>query len=156
MRKKVLTILMILLLVFIWGNSMLSRETSGRISDTVMGWMNRAAAALGLGEDYFTIMVDLDDDGELDPSSHIVRKIAHVTEFALLGALLWLRLESTGRKRVLTTFFLSAAAAGTDELIQFFFDRGSQIRDVAIDSGGAALGISLAVLISALRKKRKE
>ena len=156
MRKKVLTILIILMLVFIWGNSMLPGEISGRISDTVMDWMNRAAAALGLGEDYFTIMVDQDDDGDLDPSSYIVRKIAHVTEFALLGALLWLRLESTGRKRAITALVVSAAAAGVDELIQLFFDRGSQFRDVVIDSGGAVLGISLAVLISELWKKRKE
>ena len=156
MRKKVLTILIILMLVFIWGNSMLPGEISGRISDTVMDWMNRAAATLGLGEDYFTIMVDQDDDGDLDPSSYIVRKIAHVTEFALLGALLWLRLESTGRKRAITALVVSAAAAGVDELIQLFFDRGSQFRDVVIDSGGAVLGISLAVLISALWKKRNE
>ena len=156
MRKKVLTILIILMLVFIWGNSMLPGEISGRISDTVMDWMNRAAAALGLGEDYFTIMVDQDDDGDLDPSSYIVRKIAHVTEFALLGALLWLRLESTGRKRAITALVVSAAAAGVDELIQLFCDRGSQFRDVVIDSGGAVLGISLAVLISELKKKRKE
>ena len=155
MRKRVLTILIILLLAFIWGNSTLSRETSGMISDTVMGWMNRAAEALGLGEDFFTVMVDLDDDGDLDASSHIVRKIAHVTEFALLGALLWLRLESTGWKRALTAFGLTVAAAGIDELIQLFFDRGSQLRDVLIDSGGAVLGISLAVLFAARRKKRK-
>ena len=156
MRKRVLTILIILLLAFIWGNSTLSRETSGMISDTVMGWMNRAAAALGLGDEFFTVMVDLDDDGDLDASSHIVRKIAHVTEFALLGALLWFRLEGAGWKRALTAFGLTAAAAGTDELIQLFFDRGSQLRDVFIDSGGAVLGISMAALFAARRKKRRK
>ena len=156
MRKKGLLILIILLLAFIWGNSTISRETSGMISDTVMGWMNKAAAALGLGEDFFTLMADVDDDGILDPTSYVVRKIAHVSEYALLGVLLWLRLESTGKKRALIAFGLSTAAAAMDELIQLFFDRGSQLRDVVIDSGGAVLGISLAVLVAELRGKQKE
>lgn len=153
--KKVLTILIVLVLVFIWGNSMLPGEISRAISDTVMDWMNRAAAALGLGEDLFTYMADQNGDGILDPTSHIIRKMAHVTEFAVLGALLWMRLESAGCKRAFTAFGLSVTAAGIDELIQRFFSRGSQLRDVAIDSDGAVLGIVLAVLIYTLHGRRK-
>lgn len=39
-RKRILTVLIVLALVFIWGNSLVSRELSGEIS---------AGALLGLG-----------------------------------------------------------------------------------------------------------
>ena len=49
MKKRTNTILLILTLAFIWGNSMLSGEVSGAISDGVMSIMNAAAEKLGLG-----------------------------------------------------------------------------------------------------------
>ena len=55
-RKRILTVLLALTLAFIWGNSLLSREVSGAISDSVMELMNRRAEMLGLGSDYFTYM----------------------------------------------------------------------------------------------------
>ena len=155
MKKRTNTILLILTLAFIWGNSMLSGEVSGAISDGVMSIMNAAAEKLGLGEDFFTFMYDEDGDGVSDPTSHIVRKMAHVTEFAVLGALLYLRLENSGLGRAAEAFGLGAAAGAADELIQFFFDRGSQFRDVCLDAGGVLLGIGLAILILRRQSRKK-
>ena len=156
MRKRILTILIIGMLVFIWGNSLLSREVSGRISDSVMEVMNRGAARLGLAEDAFTYMYDLDGDGTEEPTSHIVRKIAHVTEFLVFTVLVWLRLESRGARRALTAILCGAAVGGIDEVLQIFSHRGSLFSDVLYDSAGAAAGVLLAVLIHRLIQAQKK
>ena len=73
-----------------------------------------------------------------------VRKGAHMTEYAVL-AVLWLGVlageEITG-KRVLTAIALTALYASTDEFHQLFVPgRSGQVRDVLIDSCGAAIGV---------------
>ena len=153
MRKRILTVLLICMLVFIWGNSLLSREVSGKISDTVMEIMNRCAARLGMADDTFTYMYDQDGDGVEEPTSHIVRKIAHVTEFLVFAALLFFRLESRGLRRGLTAFLCGAAVGGIDELLQNFSHRACLFTDVLYDSSGAAAGVLLAAAVAALIRK---
>ena len=41
-RKRILTVLIVLALVFIWGNSLVSRELSGKISDDILFFLNAA------------------------------------------------------------------------------------------------------------------
>ena len=153
-RKNIITILLAVTLAFNWGNSLLSQEVSGRISDGVMHVLNTAADGLGLGEDLFTYMADVDGDGQAEPTSHIVRKMAHVAEFAVLGALLALRLERAGKLRPLFAFGLGVLTGAIDETIQLFSHRGSQLSDVMIDALGAALGITLALALCALARRR--
>ena len=62
-RKRILTVLIVLALVFIWGNSLVSRELSGKISDDILFFLNAAAEKVGLGPDAFTYMTDEDGDG---------------------------------------------------------------------------------------------
>ena len=94
-RKRILTVLIVLALVFIWGNSLVSRELSGKISDDILFFLNAAAEKVGLGPDAFTYMTDEDGDGVAEqPTSHLIRKAAHVTEYAVFAALLFLRLGS--------------------------------------------------------------
>ena len=147
-RKRILSMLIVLALVFIWGNSLVSRELSGAISDTIMEKMNAAAEKLGLGADAFTYMSDEDGDGVAEqPTSHIIRKAAHVTEYAVFTALVFLRLESTGKKRFFTAWGLGALTGAIDETLQIFSHRGSQVQDVLIDSAGALLGLGILSLI---------
>ena len=102
-RNRLLTIMIVCMLVFIWGNSLLSGELSGKISDDLMAAMNTVAEKLGLGSEFFTYKSDEDGDGVAEqPTSHIIRKAAHVTEYAAFTALLFLRLESGGKKRFFT------------------------------------------------------
>ena len=87
-RKRILTVLIVLALVFIWGNSLVSRELSGKISDDILFFLNAAAEKVGLGPDAFTYMTDEDGDGVAEqPTSHLIRKAAHVTEYAVFAAL---------------------------------------------------------------------
>lgn len=154
-RKTILTLLLAFMLVFIWGNSLLSREVSGNISDTIMEWMNTAAERLGLGENFFTFMADEDGDGELEETSHLIRKAAHITEFAAFAALLYLRLELPGKKGFLTCLLLSAATGGIDETLQILSHRGSQLKDVGIDALGALLGLLITILILHRIRRKK-
>ena len=156
-RNRLLTILIVCMLVFIWGNSLLSGELSGKISDDLMAAMNTVAEKLGLGSEFFTYMSDEDGDGVAEqPTSHIIRKAAHVTEYAVFTALVFLRLESGGKKRFFTAWGLGALTGAIDETLQIFSHRGSQVRDVLIDSAGALLGLCIAALILYfIRRKEK-
>ena len=72
----------------------------------------------------------------------LVRKGAHMAEYAVLCLLLGRALRLSGvRRPLVTAIALSAAFAATDELHQGFVDgRSPMITDVAIDTAGAALG----------------
>jgi VanZ family protein len=70
----------------------------------------------------------------------ILRKGAHVTEYAILGLLL---LRALGREA--PAFALGVAYAITDEVHQHFVSgRHSSPIDVAIDSAGILLGVLVA------------
>ena len=70
---------------------------------------------------------------------YVVRKLAHVTEYAVLGALL---LRALGRE--LPAFLLGVAYATSDEVHQHFVPgRHATPVDVAIDAVGVALGVAL-------------
>ena len=81
-RKKLWLILLILLLCFIWGNSMMSAPVSTDISEWFRSIFNGLAGFLGSGE---------------AASSGRIRKTAHFVEFAVLGIVASLLILS-GRK----------------------------------------------------------
>jgi VanZ family protein len=73
----------------------------------------------------------------------ILRKAAHMAEYAILGALL---LRAFGRE--LPALFFGLAYAITDEIHQHFVEgRHASPIDVAIDGVGVAIGIFLVRLI---------
>ena len=85
----------------------------------------------------------------------MILKMTGVTAlYVLLTALIWLRLELQGRRRDLVSFALGAAAGASDEILQLFTHRGSQIQDVFIDACGAALGLCLVKAAAALRHRK--
>src|SRR5919109_4453720 len=68
---------------------------------------------------------------------YVLRKCAHVTEYAILGALL---LRALGRE--VPAFLAAVAYAATDELHQHFVrGRHASPVDVAIDAVGVAFGL---------------
>jgi VanZ family protein len=68
---------------------------------------------------------------------YVLRKCAHVTEYAILGALL---MRAVGRE--LPAFLAAVAYAASDELHQHFVaGRHSSPVDVAIDAAGITLGL---------------
>jgi VanZ family protein len=90
-----------------------------------------------------------------------IRKTAHVTEYALLGLLIWragrqpvrndLRPWSWRQARL--AWWLTVAYAGTDEFHQLFVpSREGRVADVGIDACGAAAGLLLLWLFGRWRK----
>lgn len=132
-KQKILLVLIVFTLCFIWGNSLMPASASGVASERVKDIIN---AILG-GAGNFGM-----------PSEGLLRKIAHAAEFALLGIELKLLMEQ-GRKIKLSLLVLCGlGAALIDETIQLFVDgRSGQIKDVWIDFAGFVIGKAIAGLI---------
>ena len=121
-----------LVLCFIWGNSLLSREASEAFSLWVKSLLDAIVAPGG---------------SEPGQGLGLLRKMAHFTEFAALGACLSWRFGML-EKRKRSALLLGFGAACVDETIQLFVpDRGPAIRDVVIDTCGVAAGMVILLLI---------
>ena len=135
-RLRLCAVLIALNLCDIWGNSLLPGHISGAISDWVKGIL---ACFLPAGEDEVG-------------GGHLIRKLAHFSEFACLGALLAWLFAMVDKPRLIA-LGLGCLAGCVDETIQRFVpDRGPSIMDVGIDTLGAAFGIAVLMLIYTIRK----
>ncbi len=130
--------LILALLAFIWGNSLMPGQVSQAISDWLAGWL-LGTKPIG---------------GAMAAGSGILRKIAHFTEFSALGmAFAWL-FGMLGKGKWLP-FLCGAAAACIDETIQVFVpNRGPGLADVCLDSFGVLTGIFLLCAGHTYLKKR--
>ena len=126
-RLKLCAVLLALNLCFIWGNSLLPGEVSGALSD----WVKELIASI------FT------KGGPDAPGGGLLRKLAHFSEFAMLGLLLtWL--FGMLQKKTIFAFGWGFLAACMDETIQRFVPgRGPSFWDVLIDSSGVLTGMLL-------------
>ena len=126
-RLRISTWLLVGILAFIWGNSLMPGEISGAISDWVKGLLSHI----------------LPQGPEEESGSFLVRKLAHFTEFAALGATLGWRFGMLNKGK-LRPFVWGVLAASVDETIQRFVpDRGPSVWDVCLDSCGVLTGIVL-------------
>lgn len=135
-------VLLLLNLAFIWGNSALPADASGAFSE----WVRSLLSAI------------LPPAGE-PTGGHLIRKLAHFSEFACLGLLFAWFHGMLGQKisrtavRALVCGFLCACV---DETIQVFCPgRGPSPVDVMIDTAGVATGIILLLLGYFICKKKK-
>ena len=93
--------------------------------------------------------------------SFVVRKLAHFSEYALLGFSLMLHIAQIEKKIAVRLPWLWSWAAGTlyaasDEFHQgFVAGRGPSLRDVMIDSSGVIAGTLLLLWIIRRRTKKK-
>lgn len=85
-----------------------------------------------------------------------VRKAAHILEYAVLGALLYLALAASGLNRIRITAYsllFCTAYAAADEFHQMFVSgRAGRLGDVGIDTIGGILGLAAVVLVSEVFK----
>lgn len=131
-------------LVFIWGNSLLPGSVSGDLSTKVKQWI------LSL----FPKLQGTADDG----GHHLLRKLAHFTEFCCLGICLrcLVRLQrKSGVQQLLLPWCGGVLAACADETIQCFVpDRGPALTDVGIDALGVTLGVGIVSLVYFMKEKK--
>lgn len=136
-RKLLLCILILLSILFIFSNSLPDMAHSAQQSSRV----------LQLVKPFLELFV-----GEGNVTDHLVRKLAHVCEFALLGFFICIY----SRKLFsVPAFALSLLVGVMDETIQLFTGRGSQVRDVWIDLLGACLGYLCGTVVLLLLRKGK-
>ena len=93
-------------------------------------------------------------------SQFIVRKSAHVILFCLLSILCFIviyEIKKSAKISTLISFSITLIYVCIDEIHQLFIPwRGSQIRDVLIDSIGAIMGLIFINLIFMLKNRIKE
>lgn len=100
-------------------------------------------------------------DEQFEKIHYLARKTGHVTEYAILGALLWRALRSekwfsnlVPAAQFVAVLLLCALYVSTDEFHQRFVkDREPSVHDVVLDTCGAAVGLTIYGL--ATRKKRR-
>lgn len=133
-----------LTLAFIWGNSLLPASESEKFSDSVKEVLEQV-----LPENFFK-----DDQGN---DGNLIRKLAHFTEFTLLGAELTVLIWEILYCSLTTSLLCGLLAAVSDETIQIFVEgRGSSVRDVWIDFGGVLVGTVLVWLVLKFRGRRRK
>jgi len=122
-----------------------SAQHTSRFLAPVLHWLFPHLSAQGIGELVF-----------------IVRKIAHVVEYAVLGVLLWWALRSSVRgdprpwswRNAGLALGLATLYAASDEVHQLFIpSRQGSAQDVVIDACGAAGGLLLLWLFRRVRKR---
>lgn len=87
---------------------------------------------------------------------HFVRKLAHFTEFFVLGGLLFLDWRLWDRGNVLLPLGVGLAAAAADETLQTFIPgRSGQVDDALLDFAGVAVAVFLGLLIRRRKEKKR-
>lgn len=137
-------LLLCLILAFIWGNSLLPGEVSGKLSQDVKAMLSAILPGIG--------------SGSAGDGHHILRKLAHFSEFCCLGLCLsWLvrMLRKAPWELYILPLLGGVLVACVDETIQCFVPgRGPSFKDVGIDTLGVTLGIVLISLVYFLNRKR--
>ncbi len=141
----VLSVIIVLIVAFIFSNSLKSREESAKDSDLV-------ASVIGP-------MLEWIFGGKIENVGLVVRKLAHFTEFCALGlASAGLVVAIGGRREwwlcgygLLFCLFIAVC----DEFIQSYVGRGSAVSDVLIDFGGAAFGFFAVASVAYMIKLNK-
>ncbi len=88
-------------------------------------------------------------------SHNLLRKLAHMAEYGLLGLLLGLCFHYRGKFRLHGPLGLSLCAAFLDETLQLFVPgRSGEIHDIWVDLSGAFCGLLLCLLFRYIQKRR--
>ena len=130
MKCWILYIVLGLIVFFIWDNSLQNGGTSDGFSLMFAEWLAPIADKLGFY-------------GNIWALNRIVRKLAHLTEFTILGGVLYVVLRHyIEYGTVVKTIGVGIVIACLDEFIQLFsLGRSSQLSDVLIDTIGIIIGI---------------
>lgn len=150
MRRKtqliVFAILSLLVLAFIFSNSLQTAEVSAQRSGSLSGGLKA--------------FFDPHNRLTLEQFDHYVRKAAHFSEFAALGFFLMGFYDAALKKgkavQRLIAWGTAVAAAIADECLQFFSEgRAPGVKDVCIDCAGALCGVLVMCFFLWLFRRKK-
>ncbi len=165
-RKVCFAVITVILSVLIMANMALiyffssedrrdSGDRSGRITRAVIGL---------LYDDFESLPLD-EQESILASVGHVIRKLAHFSEFASLGLLTAALLCHISRRRRIRLWLCALLPAGfcllyaiSDEVHQIFTNRGPAVTDVLIDFAGSLFGIAVlffAVSLAACLRRRR-
>ncbi len=137
-KKKYLLISLIVgMTVFIWSNSVLSRENSAQMSGGLVAWLESAL--------------------NLRIPEVVIRKAGHFCEYAALGFLYGVKFRQ-GRKNgqwVYNYTMAGLATAVADESIQILSGRGPMVADVLLDLCGFAAGFWVLQMLAWIKQRCK-
>lgn len=150
-RKRIFLVLTIIWLIMIFGFSSrdgdLSGEDSGRVGRLVGEWFVPG----------FDKWSEAKQEIFIDKVDFPIRKTAHATEYAILGALILGATYEARHKNLYTIgipWILGTMYAVSDEFHQLFVPgRSGQVRDVLIDSCGVLAGVLIMEGIMRHREK---
>ena len=130
-KNKISLLLVILWMIFIFVMSSFDATSSSNQSNFIV--------------DIITGIINIKDIGLL---SLIIRKLAHFTEYFILGILV-INFITRYDKKIIIAILLCIIYATSDEIHQIFVPgRSCQITDIMIDSLGSIMGIYLYKLIT--------
>ena len=134
--KYLFIIITFFVIGFIWWNSSKNGEESSGISQGVLYEIMQIFARIGISTDI---------------TEHIIRKLAHFTEFTALGILLSIDTVlflKNMKQYVWIPLFIGLLVALIDETIQLFpIGRSSSVNDVWIDFSGVIFGTILLLVL---------
>ena len=104
-------------------------------------------------------------DSAFETIHHYTRKAGHLTEYAILGILLWCAIHKETKivvkygvkGRVALVLLIAALYASGDEFHQSFIpSREPRVMDVVIDTCGAAIGVAVCLAARRIFARRQE
>lgn len=142
--RFLLAVCLISVLVFIFNNGTEVDTVSSSKSVIVTEFINKILAKVSV---------------DFQATEHQVRKLAHFSEYMLLGFLLVLNLRlyaGLHLTNIAWPLFLGLFTAVLDEFLQAFTPgRSSMVTDVMIDFGGIASGVLAALLVLHFLSRRR-
>lgn len=137
----VCTVLSVAVIVFIFSNSLLSADISSQQSGEIV-------------EAVAEILIKMGIPSDMDTLSFIIRKLAHFTEYFVLGGLLFTSFWLFGAKKPFVfAVAVCLAVATSDEFVmqRITEGRSPEIRDCLIDLCGASLSSGIIYFIKRKR-----
>ena len=132
-RCRVFTVLSVVWLLVIWGQSLLPAAQSKGESGALLLFVQNLLPWM---------------------TEHLLRKAAHFTEYAVLGALCFCAFRFSRRYVLPAVALCGLTAALTDETIQLFVPgRSGQVSDVWLDFAGYLCAALVGLLIVKCRRR---
>lgn len=144
MKNKLKLLLLLAWMLLIFYMSSCNGESSGNMSSSLLLFIAR-------------ILNIEDTQNFILNYAFIIRKLAHFTEYFVLGILMYINLQNKAKKALILSVFLCFLYAISDEIHQLFVsDRVFAYLDILIDTLGSFFGVCFTNLIMKLCFQEKK